>query len=321
MDFLSVCYHYVRKTNNEFPRILGTNIENFETDVKMLKEKYNMISLDDVMKSYHNKNNVKYSKKGMLITFDDGLSDHFEASKILYENDVKGVFFIPTCILTEKLPASPTIIHYCLAEFGIQEFLKIYNESLEIFELQNGKFLLNFQNNQDDPWETMKKIKLMFKYNLESNVSRKILIKIYKELFLKKYSNALEIMHLTEDKIKKMLDMGHHIGVHTHSHISIGPTKLSIEDKKIELEEPKNILEKKFKTEINSFSYPFGEYKDCVKLSELPKELKQYKLIFTVEEKINSINTSPFELGRYQPHSSDTTETLKIKLDSIGKGQ
>ena len=144
MDFLSVCYHYVRKPDNSFPRILGTKIEDFEEDIIMLKNRFRMISQDDVLKSYYEGNKEDSSQKGMLITFDDGLSDHFEAAKILYENDIKGIFFVPTCIISDHLPANPTIIHYGIAEFGIEKFLEVFHEALANNRLNEEKYFENY---------------------------------------------------------------------------------------------------------------------------------------------------------------------------------
>ena len=52
----------------------------------MLKKDYEMIDLDDVINFMYKKQIFSKNKTGMLITFDDGLSDHYEAAKILSEN-------------------------------------------------------------------------------------------------------------------------------------------------------------------------------------------------------------------------------------------
>jgi peptidoglycan/xylan/chitin deacetylase (PgdA/CDA1 family) len=306
--------------NNDFPRILGTAKNIFEDNIKMVKQNYTIVDQEDILEFTYSDSVFNNLKTGMLITFDDGLSDHYEAAKILAKNNINAIFFIPTCIIKEKLPANPTIIHYCIAKYGIDGFLKFYKISLEKLNLHNKHFLIDFVKEKDDPWNTIKKIKLMFKYTLDYNNARQILIDIYKNSLLKDSPNALELMHLSEYQIKKMLDMGHSLGVHTHTHISVGPTKLSEEDQKLELSEPKKILENKFNTSIKTFSYPFGETDDCLTENALSKYLKEYKLIFTVEEIMNTKNTSPYELGRYQPISTDTTKILEKKLQKIEQG-
>lgn len=316
-SFLTLCYHYVREKNNQFPRILGTEIENFEDNIRMLEKNYQILDLNDVINFMYNKQNFSHSKTGMLITFDDGLSDHYESAKILTEHDINATFFIPTCIIEERLPANPTIIHYCIAKYGITKFLEFFDYSLQKFTITNNQLKIIFNKGKDDPFETIKDIKNIFKYKLDYISSRKILIDIYNNSLLKDTPNIFELMYLNEHKIKSMIAMGHSFGVHTHSHISVGSSKLSDLEKYTEFLNPKKILEKKFHISVDSFSYPFGGTRDCMTEEKLSAYLKEYKLIFTVDEILNTKNTSAYELGRYQPNSTDTTSILKEKLLKI----
>ena len=113
--------------------------------------------------------------------------------------------------------------------------------------------------------------------------------------------------------------MGHTIGVHTHTHISVAATKLSEDDFYNEIIFPKKYLEKEFNISVHAFSYPFGERKDYLSSMKLLNKTKEYKLAFTVEEIVNFDNTSPLEIGRYQPHSNDNVITLKNTLSNIIK--
>ncbi len=317
LKLLSLCYHYVREKNNHFPRILGTPKEVFEDNIQMLKKNYKMIDLNDVVNSIYKKQNLSQSKTDMLITFDDGLSDHFETAKILTNNKINATFFIPTCIIEEKLPANPTIIHYCIAKYGISKFLEFYNLSLKKFKINDNNLTLHFNKGKDNPWDIIREIKITFKYKINHKIARKILLDIYNNSLLKDVPNIFELMHLTEDQIKLMISMGHSFGTHTHTHISVGPTELSNSEKYVEFLKPKEIMENRFGISVDSFSYPFGEIDDCLSETNLPSHLKNYKLIFTVNEILNTEKTSAYELGRYQPSSLDTTLILEKKLTNI----
>lgn len=317
MRFLSLCYHYIRKNDNQFPRILGTSENEFIDNIQMLKNNYEMINLDDIINYfYKNSNLISSQKTKMLISFDDGLSDHFQAAKILNKNGISAVFFIPTCIIEDKLPPNPTIIHYTIAKYGISKFLEFFRSSLIKYGILD-KISINYKKNKDDPWLVIQEIKNIFKYNLEYSLSRKILLDIYKNSLEKDDSKIFQKMHLTNEQIKLMIGMGHHIGAHTHTHISVASTNLTEDEKFKEFIQPKEILEKLFNISVNSFSYPFGETKDCLSEKDLSNYLKEYKLIFTVNEKLNTTTTSRYELGRYQPISTDTTSILKKKLKKI----
>lgn len=313
--YVGLCYHYIRqnKQTDPFPRILGTNVDEFYNHISMLQKKYQILSLDDAIKISYTGFNLSGRKPGILITFDDGLSDHFTAAKILSEFNISAVFFVPTCILKDKLPANPMIIHYTIAVFGIEKFLKEFRTALENRKFDKKLYDVEYMKNKDDIWKTISKIKSTFKYKLGYRDSRNILLDIYKNLLCKEYPNPIDLIHLTEVQIKKILKMGHHIGTHTHSHISVAATGLSESDFFKEIIYPQNYLKQKFDTEVNTFSYPFGGKGDCLPSSELIKKTNLYKLAFTVEEIHNTKNTPPHELGRYQPTSNDTS----LKLNNI----
>ena len=83
-------------------------------------------------------------------------------------------------------------------------------------------------------------------------------------------------------QVRISVDMGHKIGTHSHSHISIGSSKLSKPEFQIEMIKPKELLEKTFQTEVISMSYPFGERKDCYDSGKLLAKTKSYKFAFTI---------------------------------------
>ena len=137
----------------------------------------------------------------------------------------------------------------------------------------------------------------------------KFYLKYYKKLIVKN-NITIDDMHLTKIQIKKLLDMGHNIGSHSHSHISVANSELSKLELKQELIEPKLILESEFDTNVISMSYPFGESKDCLSSQSLIEKTNSYELAFTVEPKLNTINNSPLEIGRYMVHSKDNANKL-----------
>ena len=303
---------------NSFPKILGNSIDEFQNHLKMLQKNYSIVSPNDVLDFYYNDQKFKKSEN-ILITFDDGLSDHLEAAKILHENNIKAIFFIPTCIIDEKLPANPMIIHYFIAKFGIENFLNAYHDILNELKINNLNYEIKYNKNLDNGSDKIHEIKNLFKYKIEHSVSRKILIKVFQNIFLPKFPKSLDIIHLNENKIRDIIKMGHTIGSHTHTHLSIAASKLNSTDFKKEVIFPKKILEKKFGKEVFSFSYTFGEEQDCLLPSKLLENTKEYKLAFTVEGRKNTKNSSPLLLGRYMIKSDDTTKILSTKINKIFK--
>ena len=272
-SLIPICYHYIRTPKNNFPRIIGNSESEFINHVEMISSHFNIINPDQVLIFFNSKISAK-NIKNILFTFDDGLSDHFKASEILSSYNIKALFFIPTCIIEDGMPANPMIIHYVIANYGIKKFINKYyecvNRLVEFKERKNYK-LENYKN----VWEKIDAIKNKFKYEINYKLSRKILLGIYKDLFLEDFPDAMDVIHLNEDKIRKMIDMGHSIGTHSHTHISIADETVSPQDLKKELIEPKYILENTFKENIKYFSYPFGDKKDCFSSADLLEKTKK----------------------------------------------
>jgi len=152
-------------------------------------------------------------------------------------------------------------------------------------------------------------IKILLNYKIKPDKTREILIQIYKRLIIKE-NFTVDDMHLTKIQIHKLLEMGHSIGTHSHTHVSVANSELSKLQLERELIEPKLILESEFNTKIISMSYPFGESKDCLSAQNLIEKTDSYQLAFTVNHKLNTKNMSPLEIGRYMVHSSDNSNKL-----------
>lgn len=314
-EFYGLCYHYIRKESNDpFPRIFGTKINDFNEHVKMIQKKFEVMSLDDLQLFYKQKTDAVNKKKGIIFTFDDGLADQFEAAKILYENNISGIFFIPTCSLFDNVPANPIILHYAIAIHGLKKFLGELGKYFEKYDISEKPLFMKNQEMIENKFEVINEIKDILYYKINHILTRKILVEIYQDFILSENIVNNDI-HFSIDQVNKLLKMGHKIGTHSHSHISIGSSKMSNEEFNIEIIKPKELLAKKFRTNIISMSYPFGEKKDCLESEKLLKKTKSYEFAFTIENKLNMINTSKLEIGRYMVHSNDDTLKLEKKLE------
>jgi peptidoglycan/xylan/chitin deacetylase (PgdA/CDA1 family) len=321
--YLSLCYHYIRDSSSQnlFPRILGTSVNEFEKHIEMFSNHFKLITPSDALSFSYGNYNFNDNEIGLLLTFDDGLSDHYTAAKILAKYGIKAIFFIPTCVLKDELPANPIIIHYCIAKFGLSNFLNFLKTSLEKNLKDSNNYLNKFSNVKENYQEVIQKIKYFFKYELNDKLSRIILLEIYEKMFHKKFPDAMEIMHLTKNQVCEIIEMGHSIGTHTHSHISVGSSNLEDNELDFEIIQPKNYIEKTFKIKSDFMSYPFGKTIDCLSSKELIVKTDSYKLAFTVDEILNKKSTSPYELGRYMPSSSDTSDLLYKKMITMVSGK
>ena len=316
--YIGLCYHYVRQEKHldPFPKILDICKDGFIKHLKMLIKNYQILSLKDALSIAYSDFELSGDKYGILITFDDGLSDHYPVACMLAENNIKGVFFIPTCILSERLPASPIIIHYCLAIHSIDVFLNSYRNALEEFQLPISQYDIRYEKGVDNPWKTISLIKSCIKYKLGYDNARNVLLHIYDHL-LKGYPEIMDKMHLSREQVNEIIQMGHSIGSHSYSHPSIAGVHLAREEFVREVINPKHFLEETFNISVDAFSYPSGEKQDCLSEEMLKNNTQEYKLAFTINGILNTPETSPFELGRHMPWGTDDENRLNQNIRTI----
>ena len=317
--YVALCYHYVRSSTEdlEFPGLLGTTLDAFDEQLRKLADVFEVVSPGRAT-TYSVEGKLSGPDRvGLLITFDDGLQDHYRVAERLAERGIKAWFFIPTCILTENLPANPIIVHYCLSKYRIDGFLGFYREALEAAGLDDSGLGVSFTRGVDDPWATIGRIKELFRYRLDRPTARSVLLHIYEHSILRDHPDALGRMHLTREQIEGMIGMGHAIGSHSCTHISVGATALGPEEVEEEILGPRRFLEQTFDQPIRAMSYPFGGPRDCLSGESLRRMTDAYDLAFTVEERMNTRSRSPLELGRVMPYSTDTSAGLGDKLLKI----
>ncbi|KKU51526.1 MAG: hypothetical protein A3H69_01990 [Candidatus Sungbacteria bacterium RIFCSPLOWO2_02_FULL_47_9] len=323
--FLGITYHYLREKSSQelFPRILGNKMDDLRRHIIALRERYYILSPEEAFDYMSGKKDFRSRQEnlGVLLTFDDGVSDHYKAAEILAEHNIFALFFIPTCIVADGEPASPNIIHYALAIYGIDRFLSFYREALEGIGLSVDAHDIIFKRGVDNPWDTIGEIKKVLKYRLNYTDSRKILMHMYRNRMLVDNPDILKFMHLTSRETSDMVKMGHSLGSHTHTHVSVAATELSQIDYEKEMDFPKRYLEERFKTNVRSISYPYGLKEDCLTAASLLERSGGYEFAFSVEPKVNEYGSNGLNLGRYMLSGSDTPETMMRSLELIEGGR
>ncbi len=319
-SYLTLSYHYLRQppSIDPFPRVLGPDWNNFVDQVHMIQKNFNIISLADVLNFHENGTTLSPDKPNILFTFDDGLAEHLTAAEFLANEGIKAVFFIPTCLIKEKVPINAVILHHTIAHYGIGRFLEFFREAIVFYNLDSNAYDIHFEKGVDNAWKKIAEIKNIFKYQLSLADSEKVILRIYKKSLLQDFPDIFSTMHLTVDKMKKIAVLGHDIGSHSHSHVSLTGAQLSATDWQREVVDSKTILENTLSVPIESIAYPFGEKKDFADLDQKMKQAAIYRAGFIADEPaLNTRDTSPFAIARYLPLKADTVEGLSDKLSSL----
>ena len=265
----------------------------------------NILNADEFFVRY--KEN-KLSEKNVCFTFDDSLRCQYDiALPVLEDLKIKSFFFVYSSTLTEK-PDLLEIYRYFRMNFfsSIDEF---YNS---FFKELNADLLKFFEEKNEIIKNKKKKIQVYSINDIKFRLVRDELLNSenYQEIMFKMFrkkkfepKGVYEILFLNKKNIVKMRELGHLIGLHSHTH-PMHLEKLPIEKQAYQYNKNITILSeilKCGKKEIKYMSHPSGSYnQDTLKiLKNLGIELG-FKQIMTIEPEKNmkKINNSSLEIAR-----------------------
>lgn len=177
-----VMYHYVRDLpRTRYPRIRGLLVDQFRHQVEFLRTNFEMATLESALRflgGYYTP-----SRDLCLLTFDDGLREHFtEVLPILAKYRIQGLFGVITGCVEERRVAPVHMSHFLAAQFGDEVYARefdtaytfLYSSSLQSFRVDREnaqrsypldepdvavfKWLINFQLPEQRRDETIRRL-------------------------------------------------------------------------------------------------------------------------------------------------------------------
>src|ERR1019366_511715 len=111
-----VMYHYVRDlANSHFPAIKGLTVDRFCRQLDHIQSRYTPIAARDLMEAFAS-SDKDFPPNPILLTFDDGYSDHFlNVFPILDRRGVPGCFYPPAQAILEHKVLDVNKIQFVLA--------------------------------------------------------------------------------------------------------------------------------------------------------------------------------------------------------------
>ena len=152
--------------------------------------------------------------------------------------------------------------------------------------------------------------------NKKSRDAQRIFIagNIYKNHFSpKEISDDWEPMSWHD--LKRLVNQGHTIGAHTLNHRRLTDFK-SKDELTREIIESGDMLQKKLGSNIDHFSYPFGDIKSIdLKSMKIIKE--RYKYCYSGIRGINHFNSNPYAILRDQVSLDDPPAYFRLILENV----
>jgi len=298
-----VMYHYVRSIkNSKYSQIKGLELDGFEKQINYFKKNFNLINIEELLDIIYE--NRELTPNSILLTFDDGLKDHYKfVFPILSRNKIQGVFFLPSKPIMDKCVLDVHKIQFILNSVNdqavlIKKILEFIQTNEKEYELPSSDEFYSKFFTYDNRYDTneVNFIKKILQRELPKKLRSELTQKFFEEFITNNEETFADELYLSHTEIKEMIEGGMYFGSHSHSHEWL--TKLSEE----ELEEDLK-LSTDFISRLNNnqkalvMCYPYGDFNDNV-IGRIKK--LRYKAAFsTVFEDAYLTKENSFSLQRY----------------------
>tara|TARA_Y100000593_G_scaffold95015_1_gene198293 strand:- start:37020 stop:37910 length:891 start_codon:yes stop_codon:yes gene_type:complete len=286
-------YHDIRNhKDSDFGRLFHKRYElksyitrnKFIKQIDFIKNESDIISTSQFLELDKN-DKGNYS----ILTFDDGLLDHYDILDILIDKKINGTFFIPCEAVTRRKILLSNKIQFILALVDEKKLT-----SLIIDELGDDKLwdIYSVSKWKDNWWSP----EMVFVTNILRNHSsgKRLANQLFKDYVTTDEKDLCDKFYLNTDHIVELVNNGMYIG--GHGYISEDLSNMS--DARLDNEIFKSIeFVNNFYNGYRTFAYPNGGYNNDT-LKCMSKY--EYDLAFTTkQETLDSISFDPLMIPRY----------------------
>lgn len=284
-------YHYVRDKMGDFPYLNVRSISDFQKQVTYLKSLYTVLSWRDL--KHILKGESQCPDNACLLTFDDGLRDHYDnVFPVLKREGVSGLFFVIARRTPRKLCAVH-IMQLLLGKLGGDKFTQVFFKSLSVgerkkFEEKRKVCLEEFPPDRFGEIELRTVRRVINAYLFRELEDRLV------TLFNSHVGDPETIapnFYLSESQMREMFRAGMHFGSHGVTHYRLD--RLTDEEAQGEITESARFLEK-IEQGPFALAYPYGNYE-----KNFTPFLRQAGFICAFTGNESDFQTDPMNLGRF----------------------
>ncbi len=254
---LVISYHYVRDQGGKYPGIHPVSALELSDHIYKLKKQYRPVSIEQAENFFSGKSHLECDS--FLITFDDGLKDHYiNARSVLKQHSINGVFFVPTLPYSDGIAPTVHKIHWLRANTDPDEFIILLNKFLPCkwsnLTLNKKDQKKSSEMHIHDDLQTQ-----MLKFSLNFIIPHDIVGQAMSKILAEKGISENEFCQMTfmdTRQIRKLEKDGHMIGMHGHSHITF--TSLNKQELDDDIEKNSLELENILGSRPRWLGYPYG---------------------------------------------------------------
>jgi peptidoglycan/xylan/chitin deacetylase (PgdA/CDA1 family) len=292
-------YHYVRPFNPEYPNFKHLHIDDFRKQLDFFKKQYGFVKKEDFKNCFSSKT----PQKGVVLTFDDGLSCHYDyVFQELKSRGLWGIFYISTQPFTEHKLLDVHRTHLLLGKYSskeIYQYLKSITDESMFDEKKIAEFReFTYKRQNNDEFTLL--VKRLLNYFVAYEFRDKLLDNLMQQ-FIPDEKEILKRYYLTEDQILEMHRAGMIIGSHTVNHPVM--SRLNEKEQEYQISASFDYLQSIVKTfEQKTFCYPYGGFHSFTCATEKILERHQCLYSFNVEQRdieSSDLQGRPQALPRY----------------------
>jgi len=250
---INIMYHYVRPISDEYPFLNSLNLESFKRQLDFFQSEYGFLSKEEYLYSVKNNKNID----GAVLTFDDGLKDHYQyVLPELKKRKLWGLFFIPTGVYSNRQLLGVHRVHFLQGKYGADKILEelsrlIDEHMIDHFEFEKFRNIIYSSHSYKDNEKTLKGLlNYYIKYEFRETLLDKLMLKFFNE------DKLFDDVYLSQDDIVNLQSDGNIIGSHTVSHKVL--SRLSYSEQFQEIKQSFDFLEGIIRQGHRSFCYPYG---------------------------------------------------------------
>jgi peptidoglycan/xylan/chitin deacetylase (PgdA/CDA1 family) len=296
-------YHRIANIESD-PWSLAVSPENFEQQLMILKNEFNVISVTELLDQLKNKRIIKNS---ICLTFDDAYVDNYLFAKPLLEKyKCPATFFVATQYIDQQIQFWwDELEDIIFNSIKLPSKLSIYiNRELFLFECRKD----TLSNDE------LQKQRLWVYYEAPPTERCELYLELWKRLKQLCHSELMSSLRQIKDwagytAIKKDDSMAMTLqqlrvlikeplfeaGIHTSAHLALASHAKDVQ--KPEILNCKEYLKKNLYTYLDVIAYPYGNYND-ITIAILKEQ--NIAAAMTTEQKIITKHSNRYKLGRFQ---------------------
>ena len=295
----SIMYHYVRPTDTTQPHLFYLNFDDFRRQLDYFEKQSSIISQAQWQAAL---NEPAELPDGVVLTFDDGLIDHYDhVWPELSARGHWGIFYVSSATLHAQNLLSVHRVHYLLGRFGGTRVLAVLETLLDDSLFIDGFYdqLKAVPYAMQSMDEHSLRVKKIVNYALKPECKDAVLRRLFQNL-VGNESAVAQQFYMSPEQIREMADSGFTFGAHGKSHNLL--TKFSSTELTCEVTGSIQALNDVLTQPSDTFCYPYGgpdSWNDQV-LTELEQQAIQYGFcVESADISVADLQQRPLWLPRY----------------------